>query len=91
MYPDAAGYGFTADFPGHHPSRDACSEDRTAYLATRRRQGASRCVVDAPSGRDQNVLHTADYDRPELAGSLSASEHRLSVPALSSLLMISEL
>jgi hypothetical protein len=57
-YPDATCYGFIPDFPGHHPGRDACSEDRTAHLAIRRRQGTSRSVVDAPSGRDQNVLHT---------------------------------
>ena len=49
MYPDAAGYSFTADFPGDRPSRDACPEDRTAHPAIRRTQGTSRSVADAPS------------------------------------------
>jgi hypothetical protein len=62
-YPDATGYGLIVGFPGYHPGRDACSEDRTAHLAIRRGYGTSRSVVDAPSGRDQNVLQVADYER----------------------------
>jgi len=44
-YPDTARSWFhRGGFPGHRLSRDACSEDRTAHLAIRRRQGMSRSV-----------------------------------------------
>ena len=66
MYPDAAGYSFTADFPGDRPSRDACPEDRTAHPAIRRTQGTSRSVADAPSGNPKNIIMFQDLTRPEL-------------------------